>query len=228
MIYISQNHPEVIKPLNLNLNYNKIDNDYIESDFPIIVIDNLLSKEALNIIWNYCLESTIWFDCKENGGYLGSYMTDGFDHPILIDLAKDLKNKLPKTFKKKFLNQMWALKYKSTGKGTRLHADDALLNLNLWITPDSSKNSIDEDSGMVIYKKSVPEEWNFEDYNQSDTKIENYIKLSDPQKVTIPYKENRAVIFDSKFIHKSQDINFKNGYKNKRINITMLFDLIYS
>ena len=129
---------------------------------------------------------------------------------------------------KKFLNQMWALKYKSTGKGTRLHADDALLNLNLWITPDSSKNSIDEDSGMVIYKKSVPEEWNFEDYNQSDTKIENYIKLSDPQKVTIPYKENRAVIFDSKFIHKSQDINFKNGYKNKRINITMLFDLIYS
>jgi hypothetical protein len=41
--------------------------------------------------------------------------------------------------------------------------------------------------------------------------------------VTIPYKQNRAVMFDSKRLHATDNYNFKTGYENRRINLTLLF-----
>ena len=41
--------------------------------------------------------------------------------------------------------------------------------------------------------------------------------------ITIPYKANRAVIFDSDLFHKTDRIDFKDGYLNRRINVTLLY-----
>ena len=224
VLYISQHTKTNHSPLNKKTNFKNIETKYFESDQPIVVIDNFLCDETLQSLWKYCLESTIWFDSKENGGYLGTYMTDAFHHPALFEIAKNLHQKMPKIFDKKKLCQMWALKYKPGGKGTRLHADDALVNLNFWITPDEAKQNLNNNSGIVIYDKPVPDDWRFEEYNQSDLNIKEHLRKTNPKKIEIPYKQNRAVIFDSKFIHKSQNINFKEGYTNQRINITMLFD----
>ena len=40
----------------------------------------------------------------------------------------------------------------------------------------------------------------------------------------IPYKENRAVIFNSKLFHSTDDFKFDNSYANRRVNITFLYD----
>ena len=40
---------------------------------------------------------------------------------------------------------------------------------------------------------------------------------------TIPYKFNRAVLFNSAYFHETDKINFKNKYEARRINITYLF-----
>ena len=42
-------------------------------------------------------------------------------------------------------------------------------------------------------------------------------------KNVIPYNENRAVIFNSNLFHETDNIDFKDGYENRRINVTMLF-----
>ena len=39
----------------------------------------------------------------------------------------------------------------------------------------------------------------------------------------IPHRANRAVIFKSSLIHKTDDCEFKTGYENKRINVSLLF-----
>ena len=39
----------------------------------------------------------------------------------------------------------------------------------------------------------------------------------------VPYRENRAVIFDSDLFHRTDTLRFKPGYENRRINVTMLF-----
>ena len=49
------------------------------------------------------------------------------------------------------------------------------------------------------------------------------IKKSKGKKTIIPYKENRAVLFNSSLLHESDNYEFKEGYENRRINITILF-----
>jgi Family of unknown function (DUF6445) len=39
----------------------------------------------------------------------------------------------------------------------------------------------------------------------------------------VRYRANRAVIFDSDLFHETDRIAFKEGYLNRRINITMLY-----
>ncbi len=41
--------------------------------------------------------------------------------------------------------------------------------------------------------------------------------------MTVPYRANRAVIFDSDLFHETDRIRFADGYQNRRINITMLY-----
>jgi hypothetical protein len=39
----------------------------------------------------------------------------------------------------------------------------------------------------------------------------------------VPYQQNRMVMFDSALLHKTDSINFKSGYGNRRINLTYLY-----
>ena len=50
-----------------------------------------------------------------------------------------------------------------------------------------------------------------------------YKKILNANCETIPYKFNRAVLFNSDFFHETDKIDFKTGYESRRINITYLF-----
>jgi hypothetical protein len=39
----------------------------------------------------------------------------------------------------------------------------------------------------------------------------------------IPYRSNRAVVFSSDYFHETDRTHFKEGYINRRINLTMLY-----
>ena len=49
------------------------------------------------------------------------------------------------------------------------------------------------------------------------------LKKSKGNTQVIPYNENRAVIFNSNLFHETDSYEFKEGYENRRINVTMLF-----
>ena len=42
-------------------------------------------------------------------------------------------------------------------------------------------------------------------------------------KLRVPYKQNRAVLFDSVLFHESDTIRFAPGFETCRINYTLLF-----
>lgn len=127
------------------------------------------------------------------------------------------------------LKETWAYKYESSSDederrtGIHVHADDAMVNVNLWITPDEA--NLDPDSGgLVIYTVKPPREWSFNNFNANWEYIdENLLRPSGYANVTVPYKQNRAVIFDSFLFHKSDLHRFKRGYENRRINLTFLY-----
>ena len=121
------------------------------------------------------------------------------------------------------MGKFWAFKYDTTlGTGIGIHADFADLNLNFWITPDKYNNEKNS-GGLKVYDVPAPENWSFKRYNNNSEEIYNYLKEKKANCVAIPYKYNRAVLFNSAYFHETDKINFKEGYESRRINITYLF-----
>jgi hypothetical protein len=188
----------------------------------IAVIDNLLTDEALDKLRQFCWRSTIWNEPYANG-YLGAAPHDGFACPLVAQIADELRSTYPAILGEHPLFQWWGFKYDSRLKGINVHADFAAVNVNFWITPDEA-NLDPESGGLVIWDKPAPLDWSFAQYNNaSGSTIRNFLAQSGAKSVTVPYRANRAVIFDSDLFHETDRIAFKEGYLNRRINITMLY-----
>lgn len=211
-----------VSPINTALPVRELESAYVASGPGIIHLDGLLTPQALAELNRFCLESTIWYDFKHEGGYLGAYINEGFDCGLLLQIAEDLPKALPGIFGNHRLTQMWAYKYESRLEGIGLHADAAAINVNFWITPDSA--NLDPDSGgLVVYDKEAPADWNFAKYNNNVPAVRRFLEESGSHAVTVPYRQNRAVIFNSDLFHNTDRFDFAAGYENRRINITMLF-----
>ena len=208
---------------------NKITEDYFEHEFGLTYFDNFLSPTTLKSLREFLLGSTIWFDFSHDGGYMGAYLKDGLASPLILQIAEDLRKKLPKIFKNHHLTQLWAYKYDSRAcdknnsfTGINAHADFAAVNVNFWITPKSA-NLDPSSGGLVVYNAEAPLEWDFKTYNNNEEKIREEIFKYDQKKTIVPYNENRVVIFNSNLFHETDNFEFKDGYENRRINVTMLF-----
>ncbi len=221
--------PKSLKEVvNKSLSVEKISDDYFQHEFGLTYIDNFLSPKALESFRKFLLGSTIWFDVKA-GGYLGAYLTDGLANPLIIQIAEELRKKFPRIFKDYPINQIWAYKYDSRSKneksslsGINVHADFAAVNVNFWITP-SEANLNPDSGGLIVYDVEAPKEWDFKSFNNNVKKIREELKKSKGNTKIIPYNENRAVIFNSNLFHETDNYEFKEGYENRRINVTMLF-----
>lgn len=208
--------------INSKLNYSDIENSYLLNNPNLIFFDDFLEDEALEEIKKCCLLSTVWHEYNRKRGYIASYMSNGFNFKIVYKLAEELQRKFPKIFKDYHLRNVWAFKYMDNSEGVLIHADEAMINVNFWIIPDNA--NIDSNSGgMVVYNQTAPQEWHFNQYNKNTEYINNYLKDFKAESKKITYKQNRVVIFDSGFFHETDKFNFKSGYENHRINVTLLF-----
>lgn len=188
----------------------------------IAVVDDLLTPEALTALRRFCLESTIWFDFSYTNGYLGALFDDGFISPLALQIAAELRRKMPNVIGGHELHMMWAFKCDSALSAVGLHADAAAINVNFWITPDDA-NLDPEASGLMVWDKAAPAEWSFKKYNRDEEAIRRFLADSGARAHEVPYRQNRALIFNSDLFHQSGSLRFKPGYANRRINVTMLF-----
>ena len=187
----------------------------------IVVIDDLLTPDALAKLRRFCLDSTVWRQIYD-GGYLGAFPEYGFAPPLLAQIAEELRAIYPAIIEDHPLLHFWAFKYDSALTGIRKHADFAAVNVNFWITPDEA-NLDPQHGGLVVWDAVAPLDWDFARYNAAKDDIAAFLKAQNAKPVTIPYRANRAVIFDSDLFHETDTIRFKPGYENRRINVTLLF-----
>ena len=209
------------------LNFTQIEHAYLTSVPQVVVIDDILSEETLHKIRDILYESTVWYQTKmplKFGGYVGAYIDDGLYDKILLQLAFELNKSLPNIIgQSNPLRYLWAYKYDSRYTGINTHADQAAVNVNLWITPDDANLNKDT-GGLVIYTAKPPADWDFVKYNtMTDFVAKELLEPTNYANITVPYKENRAVIFDSSLFHHTDEFTFKDGYKNRRINLTILY-----
>ncbi len=204
-----------------SFNSESADKAWRETSPRIVVIDDLLSDEAMAELRRYCLGSHIWHT-PYTQGYLGAFPESGFAAPLLAQVAEELSATFKEIFAGHPLRYHWAFKYDSRLDGIGIHADEAAVNVNFWITPDTA-NRDPECGGLVIWDKAAPLDWDFAKFNADEKAAYAFLEESGAKAIRVPYRANRAVIFDSNLFHKTDVICFDEGYENRRINITMLY-----
>ena len=209
--------------LNPELDVEDIEQRYNASHPEIIYIDSLLRPAALEALRRFCLESTIWKKDYEDG-YIGAFLGEGFSSPLLLQVAEELRTAFPGIFHQHRLLQAWAFKQDSARRPLKIHADAAAVNVNFWITPDDA-NLDPASGGLIVWDKEAPREWDFKAYNSTvfQPKIREFLKQSGASPVKVPYRKNRALVFNSDLFHESDTCVFRDEYESRRINITLLY-----
>ena len=198
----------------------------------LVVVDDFLHPEILEELFAYCVESTIWH-VSDKSLFVGSYWDDGLSHPLLIAIAKEMGRLFP--FVRDLpLVHMWVYNFdprkeQQRRSGVDKHMDSAIINLNLWLTPDDA--NLDPDSGgLVVWLKDLFTEENnpnhqtypFHDIQNAEFG-KRFLEGSEHLNVTIPYKRNRVVMFNSALWHTTDDYKFAEEHEKRRINLTFLF-----
>ncbi len=194
---------------------------WISSNPQIVVIDDFLTPNAFEKLRRFCLDSRVW-ERSYDGGYLGALPEQGFACPLLAQVAEELRSVYPGILADHPLHYLWGFKYDSNHSGIALHADKAAVNVNFWLTPDEA-NLDPQSGGLVVWDAAAPQDWDFRRYNGDTQACRDFLQRKGAKPVTIPYRCNRAVIFDSDLFHETDAIRFKDGYLNRRINITLLY-----
>ena len=187
----------------------------------VVVVDNLLTDAALAALRRFCLGSTVWrtgFD----SGYLGAFPEHGFSVPLLAQIAEEFRSVFSGICGALPLKYAWAFKYDSAMEGVHIHADDAVVNVNFWITPDEA-NLDPQSGGLMVWDVAAPSSWDFTKFASEQAATRDFLARSHAKSITVPYRANRAVIFDSGLLHQTDKIRFRDGYDNRRINVTLLY-----
>jgi len=202
-------------------NAKKATDDWNSARPQIIVIDDLLSAAALAKLRAYCLGSTIWRETHPEG-YLTAMPEHGLACPLIAQIDEDMRAAYPGILGKHQLRYLWAFKYDSKLYGVGTHSDPSLVTFNFWITPDEA-NLDPACGGLTVWDVAAPPDWSTQSYIGDTAACQAYLARRGAKSVTIPYRSNRAIVFSSALFHETDRMHFREGYANRRINITMLY-----
>jgi hypothetical protein len=207
--------------LNTSVDYRPIQQAIVTGRRKVQVIDDFLTPEGLAQVQKFCLESTVWRR-PYKFGYVGAFPQDGFASISLFAIAEELSAALGEAFDGYQLAQWWAFAYDTKLPGTDIHGDDADFSLNLWITPDSA-NLDPSTGGLVFWDKTAPSDWSYHDYNSGGERVRQFLRDQNAESNVIPYRANRAVLFEGHLFHRTDDFTFAPGFANRRRSVTFLF-----
>jgi hypothetical protein len=216
--------PRVTRALSHRWDPAVVEEQYLANAPGVVSVDDFLTEEALGELYRFCMESTVWFGNRYAHGRLGALMQDGFVCPLLMQIAEELRDALPRLIGDRYpLRQIWGFKCgPDVPADVTTHADFAAVNVNFWITPDAA-NADEHSGGLVVHDVDAPLSWGFDSYNGRQDLIRPFLRSRRSHSITVPYRQNRAVIFNSDLFHASDAVRFHPGYENLRINVTMLY-----
>src|SRR5882672_11247472 len=187
-----------------------------------VPVDDLLTPLALDSLRRFLLESTIWHDFSHIDGFVASYLEDGLACPLLLQIADELRHAFPDILGGYPLSQAWTFKGLQAQAAVDVHADDAAVSVNFWVTPTEA-NLEPGHGGLVVCRAPPPDDWEIRDYDQDHERIVTFLEQKAADSFVVPYRQNRAVLFRSRLFHHSDRPKFASTYENHRINLTLLY-----
>jgi hypothetical protein len=189
---------------------------------PFLVIDGLLTPQALETLHGYLMDSQVWTRSYERG-YHATFLPTGFHSRTLLHAARELETRLvDRLAPGASLAQAWAFQHDGDGQGVNLHADFAQLNVNFWITPDSAVPD-QTGGGLRVYDVPAPDDWDFSGYNRDVDAMHAFLAQREASYQDVAYRCNRAMIFDPRYFHATLPMHFGKAFDQRRINVTLLY-----
>jgi hypothetical protein len=214
----------VDRALSLKWNPHDVEAQFLDQGQGVVVIDDFLTEEALEGIRRFAMQATVWSGIRYAFGRFGAFFNDGFNCALLLQVAEELQQTLPRVITPRYpLRQIWGFKNSTDlPPDVNLHADFAAVNVNFWLTPDEC-NFDPATGGMMVYDVDAPRAWDFHTYNGRTDIIKAFLHENHARQTYIPYRQNRCVIFNSDLFHGTHEVHFKPGFANHRVNVTMLY-----
>lgn len=219
----------------LPVEYDKIENvtvlndqdwdliNYQYEQEKLVIVDNFIKPPFVQMLRDYTLITNLRHDLYPDYAALNFHRKNGcLWFKLLSNIVEECKNNF-KFLKKIKFERAWSLIFNNFSGGVRTHADPASITFNMWVTPNENMYLKPEYNGLKIWKIRRPDDWGGDYYNGNEDASQNYINDNNVAPVLVPYSNNRVVIFDSCFFHKSMPVRSKPGYHSRRINYTFLF-----
>ncbi len=215
--------PRIDGPVLTARDFGAVETAYWGSSPNLVVMDDFFSPTALEALAEHALLSPF---LSTRPTFVGSFLVDALGSEVLAQALEEMRAALPSLFcREHVLYNAWEFKYDDQlGRAIHPHADAAAVNFNVWLSSD--EGSLDNSTGgLDVWEVLPPPGWleDFDTFNNADS-LEAILELTEgKQPVRVPFKRNRAIIFQSELIHGSQPLHWKRGYSTRRINLTLLF-----
>lgn len=184
-----------------------------------MVLDDFLTREAARNLEGLLRAHWAWRTKNWVSDHLHNRQPQ---IPILLHVGQSLRAALPRLFEGLDLVDYWALMYPKNGRGA-LHSDHASLTLTIWLARDECNLSA-ETGGLLFTDVIRPSQLRPHEYLAA-ARAEDYVAArTKGETLRIHYKHNRAVLFDARIFHRTDDLSFKLSPKCWRLNASLAFD----
>lgn len=190
----------------------------------VAVVDNIISDvSTLNFLREYALKST------HRDAFYEGYSASDFDktdiHLYKIKALTSAAQKTIPLLNNKHFSRGWFFIYDTESGGVGVHVDPhSDITLNLWVTPDECMSGDNGCNGLNIWRIEPKPEWGYDISNGNSAMCMEYIQQEQPEMVSVEYRFNRAVLFNSNYFHGSQPVRCRTGQENRKINYALLFN----
>ena len=109
-------------------------------------------------------------------------------------------------------------------RGTRVpHADAGKITFNIWITPNECNRG--PAGGLRLWPMHASVGYYGRDKDWQRRYMQHRLRGRENDCFVVPYKCNRAIIFDSTLIHQTDQFHFDESHIGRRANITLTYGL---
>ncbi len=187
---------------------------------PHLIIDDFLEPKICALLHSEMLNNQMWRLKNPLSKHLyNSQPITNETKNLLLKSNHIAQQMLTKEIE---LIDYWAILYSKNTDGN-VHADFGQLTLTYWITPDKF-NLNPETGGLLIYDVRRADNLSASSYLQTGNESEKFVITHTKSNKIIPYRCNRAVIFDSSYYHKTNSPLFDTSHpEGMRMNITLAY-----
>ncbi len=207
--------------LNRAIDWDAVTRQFEARPLRYVIVDDFLDEDALRWVGDFVNRGE-WEAGTTSGDEIHSSLAEGFFAKPLLQLAQAFAREASGIVGSLPFQSLWAYKYFRNNRERTPHADAGRISCNLWITPDAHNRKAGS-GGLRLW--SVPAERGY--YGRDRAWQRDYVlqRLAgqDGNSEVIPYRNNRAIIFDSRLIHQTEEFDFDESHAGRRANITIAY-----